>query len=301
MTLSSVIQETLAGLMIGSVFGLVALGINLIFATSRVLNFAQGDLLMIGAYFGFILASDRYGVPLLVAVVGGVMLAGGLAILLERVAVRPLRRVPGSLGWIMGTFAAGVVIRDAATNIFGGETHRYPSLVPDGGFQLAGAFVPYQYLAVLGAAALVMLAIDTLVERTRFGRALRAVAYRRDVASLMGVNPDLVVVQVFALAGVLAAVAGVLVAPIYQINTQLGLSLGLGGFTAAVLGGTGSARGAMLGGLLLGLVQRYAEGQVFNTRLINPTYRDLVTFVILVLVLMLLPQGLLRRREAVRA
>lgn len=294
--MTDVVQVVVSTATLGSALALVALGFGVVFAATGVVNFAQGPLLVVAGYGAF--ALTRAGLPVVAAfplVVAGTAVAGALV---EVVALRPLRRgaMPTDVGAVLTTFAVGLVAIDLVRLLVDASPHRLEPLVGSvGGWEvgrLAGvALTPADVLLVVATLAVVGGA-DAVQRRTRAGRALRAVAQDRRAAALVGVNPQAVVTAAFAAAGALAAVAAVLLAPRSFVRLENGLLLGLQGFVAAVLGGLGSARGAVAGGYAVAAVSAVA-------RTVSPTgarYEYLLVFLLFLVVLAVRPTGLLGDR-----
>lgn len=285
---------------VGSALALVALGYSLVFSATGIVNFAQGPLFVVGGYGAY--ALTRAGAPVVVALVvavAGTALAGAVV---ELVALRPLRRFDPAtdVGWVLTTFAAGLVAVDLVRIGVDASPHALPPLV--GSFlgwrvwRVAGvAVTPTDVLIVLVTLALVVSA-DVTLRRTAAGRALRAVAQDREAASLMGVDTRAVVTGTFALAGALAAVAAVLLAPKVFVRLENGLVLGLQAFVAAVLGGLGSPRGALAGGYAVAAVSAVA-------RTVSPAgsrYEFVAVFVLFLATLAVRPTGLLGTRAVAK-
>jgi branched-chain amino acid transport system permease protein len=278
---------------VGSVLALVALGYNLVFATSRVVNFAQGSMLVVGGFVAF--AFVRAGVPIWGALPLATLVGAGVGVAVDLAAIRPLRDFdPGtSVGWILTTFSASLVCLDVIKLTIGAEPRTIPALVDSvGGWRgsiVSGIpVVPGDVMIVV--AALSLMVVGEYVQRhTMAGRALRAVSQDRGAASLMGINPRRMVMASFAIAGALGALGAVLLAPRLFVKFDNGLLLGIQAFVAAVIGGLGSTRGAVLGGFVLGFV----GGALRVLSASGGQYEPLVIFVVFLLVLVVRPTGLL--------
>ncbi|HET9442759.1 MAG TPA: branched-chain amino acid ABC transporter permease [Acidimicrobiales bacterium] len=299
--MTDLVQVVVSTATVGSALTLVALGYGVVFAATGIVNFAQGPLLVVAGYGAF--AMTRAGLPVAVAfpaAVAGTALAGAVV---EVVALRPLRgrRSPGDAAPVLTTFAVGLVAIDLVRLTADASPHALPPLAASVvGWRVARvagvAVTPADVLVVAATLALVV-AADVAQRRTRAGRALRAVSSDREAAALVGVNPQAVVTAAFAVAGALAAVAAVLLAPKVFVRLENGLLLGLQGFVAAVLGGLGSARGALVGGWAVAGVSAVA-------RTVSPTgsrYELLLVFGVFLAVLAVRPTGLLGARAAERA
>lgn len=287
------VQIVVYGLTVGSVLALVALGYNLVFATSRVVNFAQGSMLVVGGFVAF--AFVRAGVPVWGALPLATIVGGLVGIAVDTLAIRPLREFDAgsSVGWILTTFSASLVCLEVVKLTIGAEPRTIPSLA-DSVFGWRGAIVsgvpivPADVLIVV--AALTLMVVGEFVQkRTMAGRALRAVSQDRTAASLMGINPRRLVMFSFALAGAMGALGAVLLAPRLFVKFDNGLLLGIQAFVAAVIGGLGSTKGAVVGGFVLGFV----GGAL---RVISSTggqIEPLVVFLVFMAVLAVRPTGLL--------
>lgn len=286
------VQILVSGLTVGSVLALVALGYNLIFSTARIVNFAQGSMLVVGGYVAYVFVDA--GLPIWAALVATVVVSLVIGVAVELLGVRPLGNFDPTLsfGWIITTFALGRIAIDVVRATIGSEARTIPPLVESvGGWQksiVAGVpILPYDVLLVVGALTL-MVGLELLMRRTMLGRAMRAVAQDPDAASYQGINPRLITMLGFALAGGLAAVGAVLIAPRLSIRLQNGIVLGLQALIAAVLGGLGSIRGAIVGGYAIGLTS--AVVRTISSR--GSDYEPVVIFVLFLIVLVVRPTGL---------
>ncbi|GAB3142404.1 branched-chain amino acid ABC transporter permease [Micromonospora sonneratiae] len=296
-------ELTATGLTQGAIYALVALGYTLVYGVLRLINFAHSEVFIAGAFaalwtwgaFGLNQDSVVTGVGsillyLLVGMVVAALASALTATVIERVAYRPLRqRNAPPLAFLITAIGASIAIAEA----FGIYTRRLPQGAPtivknDTLFTIGGADITVVQLLTVGAALAMMIGLDQFINRSRIGRGIRAVAQDPNTAALMGVNKDRIILMVFIAGGAMAGVAGMLYnIKIGSLTYSVGFLLGLKAFTAAVLGGIGNLRGALLGGLLLGLVENYASG-LFGTE-----WKDLVAFVVLVVLLMFRPTGLL--------
>jgi branched-chain amino acid transport system permease protein len=299
--LSILPQQLVFGLALGTVYGLIALGYTMVYGILFMINFAHGEIFMIGAYLGwgvltFLLNAQIAGlhaawvVPLMLlqAMLG----AGLLGVCLERFAYRPLySRGATRLGPLISAIGASIFLQNAVMLTQGARMKVYMTnlLFPRSWrIEIAGVSVSVLVMVMTAAAALMMWGLQELVQRTTLGRSIRAVAEDREMAAIMGVNVRRVIAVTFFLGSALAGAGGVLVGLYYtQIDFFMGYSAGLKAFTAAVLGGIGNIRGAMLGGLLLGVIESVA------VTFINPAYKDVVAFAVLIVTLVMRPTGLL--------
>lgn len=289
--MTDVVQVLVYGLTVGSVLALVALGYSLVFATSRVVNFAQGSMLVVAGFITFALV--RAGLPIWLAFVGAIALSALAGMLIEVMAIRPLGRFDPTtnVGWILTTFSASLIALDLVKMTVGAEPRTIPGLLDSiggwDGSSIAGVPVVPNDLLIVFAALSLMVAIEVVQRRTMAGRALRAVAQDRQAASLMGINTERVVMVSFAIAGALAAVGAVLLAPRLFVKFDNGLLLGIQAFVAAVIGGLGSTKGAILGGYALGFTG--ALVRVLSSQ--GGRYEPLVVFALFLLVLVVRPSG----------
>ncbi|GAA0557645.1 branched-chain amino acid ABC transporter permease [Paractinoplanes ferrugineus] len=294
---------TVTGLTQGSIYALVALGYTLVYGVLRLINFAHSEVFMIGTFTTTIIwAALGFGVgaaaPSTLGVLGLILAAvlaagaasGATALVVERVAYRPLRkRNAPPLIFLISAIGASVALMEAAGAITNRQPRGMPSLVfPKVQFSIFGADVTNLQLGIIFSALLMWVGLDTFINRSRLGRGVRAVAQNPEVAALMGVNKDRVIMLIFILGGAMAGAASVLYDVKVGLTTySVGFLIGIKAFTAAVLGGIGNLRGALLGGLLLGVVENYGAG-VFGNQ-----WMDVVAFLVLVVVLLFRPNGLL--------
>ena len=316
--MDTLIQQLLNGLVLGSLYSLIALGYTMVYGILRIINFAHGDVLMIGALIGLsvihVLQSTFPGMPSLAVLIAATMVAmiacALLAGLIERVAYRRLRNAPRLAPLISG-LGVSLLLQIAAMLIWSRNPLSFPQLLPldpieitQGDATHAPAITNLTAIATIAIAMLVMAGLLLLVNRTRLGRAMRAVAENPQVASLMGINPNAVIVLTFAIGGALAALAGIMMASNYgSAHFYMGFLPGIKAFTAAVLGGIGNLKGAMLGGVLLGLIESLGTGYMgeLTNGVFGSNYQDVFAFLVLIAVLVLRPSGLLGERLATRA
>jgi len=291
------LQQFINGLTIGSVYALIALGYTMVYGVLEMINFAHGDVYMVGSFLG-LFAIGLMG-PLAATVGGGVALVlaaaligamAGCALLgvsIERFAYRPVRGT-SRLSPLIAALGVSLFIQNAAMLIIGTRPKAFPALIDKHLYHVGGAVFTNLQVLILAASLGLMLLLDQFVRRTRWGRAMRAVAQDAEVAGFMGVEVNTVVMLTFLIGSILAAGAGIMVGLYYGIvDFFMGYIAGLKAFTAAVLGGIGNLRGAMLGGLLLGLAESYGAG------FIGAQWRDVIAFAVLITVLVFRPGGLL--------
>lgn len=307
--METLIQQIVNGLVLGAVYALVALGYTMVYGILGLINFAHGEVVMVGALvtLAVIKPLAAAGVPAVALLPLGLIVAMlvcmALGATVERIAYRPLRNAP-RLAPLITAIGVSIVLQYGAVLIWGRGYHAYPELLPTTPLEFFGARISPAQIAVVLVSTLIMAGLLWLVHCTRLGRAMRATAENPAVARLMGVNVDQVISLTFVIGSALGAVAGVLVSINYSVaHYQMGFALGLKAFTAAVLGGIGNLGGAMVGGLLLGLIEALGAGYIGDLTggLFGSNYRDVFAFLVLVAVLIFRPSGLLGERVAERA
>jgi branched-chain amino acid transport system permease protein len=279
-----IIQALVSGLAIGGIYALLAVGFLLTYQVSGLLNFAQAEFVMIGAFVASS-AAAVLGMPLVAAGIAGVGVAAIVGVLMERVTYRPLRGKPHA-SMIISTVAVGTIIAQAGHLIWGPEPRSLPSLVPNVSLDFLGSRVSTVSLFIIVVAVLLVVGQHFLLTRTRLGRQLQATAVDADTAQLMGVRTGLLVIIAFAISAVMAGAAGVLVAPLFSVTLGLGALIALKAFAATVIGGFGSLPGAAIAAFGLGIVE-----QLVGTY-IGTENRDLIAFALLLVFLIVRPQGL---------
>ena len=305
------VQQLINGLVLGSIYALVALGYTMVYGILELINFAHGEVTMIGAMVALavigLLMGAAPALPGIVIVLGGILVAIPACMLLgfsiERLAYRPLRRAP-RLAPLITAIGLSIVLQNVAMLIWGRQYISFPPLLPQGRHQILGAHITDLQIFIVALSIVIMIGLWFLVQRSRLGRAMRATAQSREVAELMGVNVNTVISATFIIGSALAAVAGVMVSAYYGLaHYYMGFMLGLKAFSAAVLGGIGNIAGAMLGGFLLGVVEALGAGYIGDITggFLGSHYQDVFAFFVLILVLVLRPSGLLGERVAARA
>lgn len=298
--MSAFIQYVVNGLTVGAFLALVALGYTMIYGILRLINFAHGDVVMVGSFVGYTVlttvAAKHWPVALMVLLVlaAGMAFTGGLGMVIERVAYQPLLR-SSRLAILISALGVSLALEEGARIVFGAGFSSYPDVLPDAGFHLVGARVSYTQLVMVVVSLLLMIALYLFVRRTATGTAMRALAMDRDAARLMGINVERVILLTFFLGSVLAGASGVMQGLYYtQINFIMGFLIGLRAFTAAVLGGIGNIPGAMVAGFVLGLIQSFSEGYV------SSRWTDAIIFAVLIAVLVFKPTGIFGERVVER-
>jgi len=305
------IQQILNGLVLGSMYALVALGYTMVYGVLNLINFAHGDVLMIGAMIGLsilnLLGVYAPGLPgyvqLGIAIIGAIPACMLVNILIERIAYRRLRNAP-RLAPLITAIGVSYLLQTFAMMIWGRNPLPFPQLLPTEPIMVGGAVITVTQVLLLVLAAVSMFGLVMLVERTRMGRAMRAVAENPRVAGLMGVDSNKIIVATFAIGAALAAVAGVMWGANYaSIQFAMGFMPGLKAFCAAVLGGIGNIYGAMIGGIVLGIIESLGAGYIgeLTGGFLGSHYQDIFAFIVLILVLTVRPSGIMGERVADRA
>ena len=298
--MSELLQQIINGISLGSIYALIALGYTMIYGILRFINFAHGDVFMIGAFAGF------YVAPHIQKALGGIGVLSGIVVMLaamavcsilgvviEKAAYRPLRSRP-KLTVLITAIGVSLFLEYGGQLIFGPDPKLFPTLIPvTTVINTNNLVVTSNSLVVIGTALVLMLILRLIVLKTRLGTAMRAVSFDHRAAALMGINIDTVISFTFVLGSSLAAAAALLYASVYpSINPLMGIFPGLKAFIAAVLGGIGNLYGAALGGLIIGLTETFVTGYI------SPTFRDAIAFAILILILLFKPSGILGHHEA---
>lgn len=305
------LQQLVNGLTLGTVYAMVALGYTMVYGIIQLINFAHGEVVMIGALvafstIGFLLGADSGLPPVAVVLIGGciaIPVCVAVACAMERAAYRPLRHAP-RLAPLITAIGISIILQHLAMLIWSRNPLAFPQILDNKVFHIAGASVSTVQLSIWIIATLMMGALTLMVYRTRLGTAMRATSQNPQVAGLMGIDINRVITATFAIGAALAAVAGVMVGTYYGIaHYTMGSLLGLKAFCAAVLGGIGNLPGAMLGGILLGLVEALGAGYIgdFTNNWFGSNYQDVFAFIVLIVVLVFRPSGLLGERVGDRA
>ncbi|MCA1939512.1 MAG: branched-chain amino acid ABC transporter permease [Caenispirillum bisanense] len=285
--LGEFMQYLFSGLTSGAIYALVGLGFALIYNASHVINFAQGEFVMLGGMSTVFLSAA--GVPLPFAVLLAVAATAVVGLALEKLAVEQTKNA-SVVTLIIITIGASIVIRGAAQVIFDKQFHTLPAFTGDAPINVLGATITPQTLWVLGVTVAIVLVLQWFFNRTLWGKAILATSVNPLAAKLVGINTNLVLLISFGLSAALGAIAGVLITPITSTNFEVGIMLGLKGFSAAILGGLGSPFGAVAGGLILGIVEAFGAGYI------SSEYKDAMAFVIILLALFFMPSGLFGKR-----
>jgi len=301
--IQALLQAVLSGLAVGGTYALVALGFSITFTTTKTLNFAHGEFVSIGAFVGMSALFLALGIPItatsfgttvpapatqLLALIAVLLVMGGLGWLLYKLGVRPFAGRPG-MAWVMSTLGFGVILQSAGLAIWGPKPVVVPSPVGDAVIRFFGVGVRPQELLMLVVAVVVMVLFERIMNRTLLGKAMRAVATNASVASLMGINTQMVMVAAFIVSCALAGLAGFLLAPIAQASLFMGLTVGLKGFSSAMIGGLTNPRGCVVGGFVLGLLESLVN-------LWQAQWREVAVFALVIVVLTWRPTGVFGRR-----
>jgi branched-chain amino acid transport system permease protein len=292
-------EQLTNGLAVGSIYALIALGYTMVYGVLRLINFAHGDLFTYGAYLGLTLITslvlhDRLGLAaaLLVLAVMVMGLVAVIGVIVERAAYRPLRNSP-RLSAVVSALGVSLVLQNTLMLVYGARYQVYPDVLPQTSVSILGLGVPLMRVAVVLVSVVVMVALFLFVQKTKTGTAIRAAAIDQDAARLMGIDVNRVILIVFVIGPALGGGAGLLVGLYYgQINYTMGWLYGMKAFTASILGGIGNIPGAMVGGLLLGVVEALGAGYL------STQWKDAFSFFVLILILIARPSGLLGERVA---
>ncbi|MBI2902796.1 MAG: branched-chain amino acid ABC transporter permease [Candidatus Methylomirabilis oxyfera] len=290
------LQQLINGLTLGSVYALIALGYTMVYGIIELINFAHGEIYMLGAYMGIVtfgllstlhLISPDSVVALLLMMVVAMLFCGACGVTMERVAYRPLRGA-SRLSPLISALGVSIFLQNFVMLAQGPRDKGFPNLFAGGGIDLPGARISAIQIFIMATSVMMMIGLQLLVHRTKIGKAMRATAQDMQMACMVGINVDRVISVTFLVGSILAGVAGILVGMYYGlINFFIGYIAGIKAFTAAVLGGIGKIQGAMLGGLLLGLIESLGAGYI------SSEYKDVFAFAILIVVLIFRPSGLL--------
>ena len=309
--MDTLIQQIINGLVLGSMYALVALGYTMVYGIINLINFAHGEVLMVGALTSWtiigLMKEAMPGTPgwliLLIAMLIACVVAAALNFVIEKVAYRPLRNSP-KLAPLITAISMSILLQTLAMIIWKPNYKPYPNLLPSAPFNIGGAVITTTQILILALTAVSLAVLMWVVNGTKLGRAMRATAENPRVASLMGVKPDMVISATFIIGAILAAIAGVMWAANYgTVQHTMGFLPGLKAFTAAVFGGIGNLGGAVVGGILLGLIESIGAGYIgeLTGGVLGSHYSDIFAFIVLIFVLTLRPSGLLGERVADRA
>lgn len=284
---SQILQYVVSGITVGSIYAIIALGFSLIYSATEIVNLAQGEFVMLGALLAVFLLTSS-GMPLALAALVAVLIVAVVGMMLGRSAVHRLQK-SSPISLIIITVGASIFLKGCAMLLWGKDALPLPAFSSGDSINLGGAAIVPQSLWIFGITGLMLLAVYLFYERTTIGKAMKASAVNRHGARLVGINVNSMVVWAFAISAALGAVGGVIVAPVTMASYDMGTMLGLKGFAAAIFGGLGSGGGAIVGGLILGILESLGAG------LISSAYKDAIAFIVLLLILFLKPSGLFGR------
>jgi branched-chain amino acid transport system permease protein len=279
----------ISGLGLGSMYGLLALGFYITYAVSGTVNFAQGSSMMLGAVFAYTLAM-KLGWPLAAAALGALALCAAYGMLVERLAVRPFAR-GGSNAWLMSTVALGIIADNTVLFTFGKEPRGFVMAWANASTQVSGVNVSLLQIAIPAAGLALAAGLHLFSRKTRLGKAMLAVVQNPDAARLVGINVGLAIAAAYAVSSMFAGAAGVMIAPLFNVHSDMGTLFGLKAFAVAILGGLTSAWGVMLAGLIFGVVE------ALITALLGSGYTQILSFTLVIVALALMPNGLFGRAE----
>lgn len=279
------LQQLINGISLGSIYALIALGYTMIYGIIKLINFAHGDIYMVGAYIGFFVITGAH-IPIWAAIIISMTLTGMLGILVERLAYRPLRHAP-RISLLITAIGVSFFLEYTGMYFVSPTPRTFPAMFDSVAMNVGGLVINGEQLFILGITLFLMIVLTYIVQKTKIGKAMRAASFDTETAQLMGVDADRVISVTFCIGSALAAVAGVLVGIYYNsIDPLMGIMPGLKAFVAAVLGGIGILPGAVVGGLILGVIEALVSG------FISSTFRDAAAFAILILVLLFKPSGI---------
>ena len=290
--MGEILQYLLTGLCLGGIYALIALGFYLMWSAANAANFTHGDVYMFGAVIAVILV--EMGFPLVVAGAFAIAAAAALGALIERILVRPFNQEPNAIGWMLTTIAVGIMLESGATVTYGPLGRPLYSPLAEQPIRFAGAGIYPQELLLPIVAIAAIFALEAFQRRTTLGRAMRAVAFNRTTAGLMGINPNRITLFAFALAAAIGALAGILIAPVVQAAPSMGALVGLKAFGVAIVAGIANARGVVIVGLAYGIIEKFIEAYISSGA------RNAVGFTLMILALLIYPQGIFGRREVAK-
>ena len=283
------VQTLISGLSLGSIYALIALGYTMVYGIAKMLNFAHGDIIMVGAYAG-IVAVFSLGMPPAIAIVISIVVCSLLGMLIERLAYKPLRQA-APLAVLITAIGVSYLLQNVALLIFGSEQKAFPTLFQIPTIYIGEVMIDGITLITLAVTAAIMIGLTLFINKTKMGKAMRAVSEVKEAASLMGISTNRTITITFAIGSALAAVASIFYGATYiYIKPTTGAMPGIKAFTAAVFGGIGSIPGAMLGGIVLGIIEQFSKAYI------STLWADAIVFAVLVLVLVVKPTGLLGKK-----
>jgi branched-chain amino acid transport system permease protein len=290
--MGEILQYFLTGLSLGGIYALLALGFYIMWEAAKAANFTHGDIFMLGAVLTVVLF--ELGLPLPLAAAIGVATAAIAGAIIERILVRPFNKEVNAIGWMLTTIAVGIVIESATTIAYGPLGRPLPSPLAETPIRIGGAGIYAQEMLLPVVAIAAMFGLEAFYRRTTLGRAMRAVAFNRVVAGLMGINVNRITLFAFSLAAAIGALAGILIAPVIQAVPTMGALVGLKAFGVAIVAGISHARGVVIVGIVYGVIEKFIEGYI------STGARNAVGFTLMILVLLAFPQGIFGRKEVAK-
>ena len=287
--LGEVLQYLLTGFSLGGIYALIALGFYIMLAAANAVNFTHGDIYMLGAVLAVVQVG--LGVPMVVAAIVSMATCAVVGALIERFLVRPFNREPNAIGWMLTTIAIGIVLESAVTLTYGSLGKPMSSPLAETPIRMGGAGIYAQELLLPVVAIALMFGLEAFHKRTMLGRAMRAVAFNRVAAGLMGIDVNRIALIAFALAAAIGALAGILVAPVALATPTMGVLIGLKAFGVAIVAGISNARGVVIVGIAYGIIEKFIEGYI------STGARNAVGFSLMILLLLAFPQGIFGRKE----
>lgn len=279
-------QQLIFGLANGSIYALMALAIGMVYSTTGIINFCHASVIMLAAMTSY-WCMAYFGLPFWLAILIAVVINVIMNMVIYKTCVEKLGDLSSNIGWIVTLFGASIIIDNVARMYFGTEPQAYPYLFNGNSINIFGANIMLHEIMMIVIAFAVGILYQLLIRKTRFGRAVRAVSFRRDTARLMGIKSETTVLLCFGLAGIVAAISGTLIAPITYASYNMMSSIGLKGFAAALIGGLGNTTGAFVGGIVLGLIEMVIG------MFIPASYKDAISFLVMIIVIIFLPGGIL--------
>lgn len=300
--MTAILQALASGLALGAIYGLIALGFNITFATTKTFNFGQGAFLVPGSlvgvsllllaagkpHFGNLAQAEMTVLTYTLATIASVIVVGLIGVILYYCAIKPFVGA-GGLNWVLSTIGFGIILQNTALAIWGPASIAVPSPLGGEVYRIAGAGIRPQEILIAGVAIAVMVGLDIVIRKTRFGKALRAVAFNPQAAAIVGINVEKIVIIAFMISSALAGLAGILIAPITTASVFIGMGVALKAFSAAIVGGLTNPRGCVLGGFLLGIIEALVG-------LWHAELREITIFLLIIIVLTIRPSGLLGTR-----
>ncbi|MEN3012448.1 branched-chain amino acid ABC transporter permease [Dictyoglomus thermophilum] len=284
--LENILQQIINGISLGSIYALIALGYTMVYGILRLINFAHGDIYMLGAFIGFF-ALGSWNMPFAIGLIIAMLLTAIIGILVEKLAYKPLRNAP-RISLLITAIGVSFLLENIMVLLVGATPRAFPQKIPTEVYLIGNIIVTNKQIIILSVSIFLMLFLQFVVNKTKIGRAMRAVSQDKEMAQMLGVNIDNVISFTFALGSALAAAGGVLVGMYFnKIEPYMGVMPGLKAFVAAVLGGIGIIPGAMLGGFIMGIAE------VLVSAFISSTIRDAIAFIILIVILLVKPTGIL--------